>query len=294
MIRDQKGVRPLKGSVPFGPNELASSRHCPLGLAPFILSAQVSPSTPDASSPASWLTIVTSGGVPGLLILLVLVGLSMAALYVAVDQALALRLRDFVPGQLAAAVAQSLIGNRPEEAEATLRNQPSTLADMIMAGLRHREFGWAEIEKGVEDALLERAAEQGRRLDALSMIANLAPMVGLLGTVTGMIFAFRQVAVTDGAAGAGELAEGIYQALVTTVGGLCIAIPSLAAHSLLRNRLDGLMVQVTRHCEIALAPLRRRANASSRVVSTQTPGGGRIVAVPPAQMAPSEKRKSER
>ena len=76
------------------------------------------------------------------------------------------------------------------------------------------EFGWREVEKAVEDSLAQQSARLMRRIEYLSVIGNIAPMVGLLGTVTGMIFAFQQVATTRGAAGAGDLAEGIYQALV--------------------------------------------------------------------------------
>ena len=63
-------------------------------------------------------------------------------------------------------------------------------------------------------------------------------MVGLLGTVFGMIFAFQEVASTQGSARAADLATGIYQALVTTVGGLLVAIPALAAFAFFRNRID--------------------------------------------------------
>ncbi len=79
-------------------------------------------------------------------------------------------------------------------------------------------------------------------------------MVGLLGTVTGMIIAFQQVAVSAGAAGAGDLAEGIYQALVTTVAGLIIAIPSLGAFAICRNRVDELMAEATQRANHALPP----------------------------------------
>lgn len=237
-----------------------------------------------AGKPESIWSIVTSGGFPGLMILLVLLSFSVAAVYLVVDQSLALRRQDVVPEKLSEEVAAALQSSRVTEAETLLRQKPSVLAGIIAVGLNHREYGWPEVEKSVEDALVDQSSRMLRRIDYLAMIANLAPMVGLLGTVTGMIFAFRQVAATRGAAGAGDLAEGIYQALVTTVGGLLVAIPALAASGVLRNRVDALLSDVTMHADRALAPLRRRAAATSRLVSASTPGGGRIVAVPPAQM----------
>ncbi|MCC9641520.1 MotA/TolQ/ExbB proton channel family protein [Rhodopirellula sp. JC740] len=253
----------------------------PIGHHQLLLLAQAE--TP-AGEPDSLWSIVTSGGAPGLAILFVLVAFSVTAVYLVVDQSLALRRKDVVPEKLSEGVAAALNSSRLSEAETLLRQHPSVLAGVVAVGLNHREYGWPEVEKSVEDALVDQSARMLRRIDYLSMIANLAPMVGLLGTVTGMIFAFRQVAASQGAAGAGDLAEGIYQALVTTVGGLLVAIPALAASGVLRNRVDALLSEVTLQADRALAPLRRRAAASSRMVSASTPGGGRIVAVPPAQM----------
>ena len=131
------------------------------------------------------------------------------------------------------------------------------------------------MEKAVEEALAEQAARLMRRIEYLSLIGNIAPMVGLLGTVTGMIIAFQQVAVSGGAAGAGDLAEGIYQALVTTVAGLIVAIPSLGAFAICRNRVDELMAEATQRANHALAPIkrmnsqRRTERASSSSMSVQ-------------------------
>ncbi len=233
---------------------------------------------PQASASA-W-EIITSGGWPGLLILLVLVSLSIAAVYLVIDQVISLRRADFIPSRLSNEVAMALRESRWSDAELALQQNPSVLAGVVSVALAHREFGWAEMEKSVEDALVEQSAHLHRRIDYLSMIANLSPMVGLLGTVTGMIFAFRQVAATSGAAGAGDLAEGIYQALVTTVGGLIVAIPALAASGILRTRIDELLSEVTHHAEAALGPLRRRTSPGNPTHVKP----GRVVSVPHAQM----------
>ncbi|WP_231602863.1 MotA/TolQ/ExbB proton channel family protein [Neorhodopirellula pilleata] len=245
-----------------------------------ILTAQTTP--PPQSD--SLLQIITSGGWPGIVILLVLVSLSITALYLVVDQVLSLQRKDLLPDGLATQVASCLRDGKVADAEQLLRQKPSLLAGVISVGIHAREFGWAEVEKVVEDALVERSAAMHRRIDYLSTIANLSPMVGLLGTVTGMIFAFRQVAATSGAAGAGDLAEGIYQALVTTVGGLVVAIPSLAAVGVLRSRVDELLAEITQQAQVALVPLRRRLIATSPGSTKRsipvTPG----MAVVPAQM----------
>jgi biopolymer transport protein ExbB len=105
--------------------------------------------------------------------------------------------------------------------------------------------------------LAEQSARLLRKIDYLSVIGNIAPMIGLLGTVIGMIFAFQEVANTQGAARAAELASGIYQALVSTVGGLIVAIPSLAAFAVFRNRVDQVIAETAEQAQEAIGPLKR-------------------------------------
>lgn len=206
------------------------------------------------------LDIVFSGGIIGLLIMLVLLALSIAAVYLVFDQVMTLRRREIIPDGLHDAVRQSLLRGNVVEADAACRRQPSVLSYTLVCGLGEIDLGWSEVEKAVEDALAEQSARLMRKIEYLSLIGNLAPMVGLLGTVTGMIITFQQVATSAGAAGAGDLAEGIYQALVTTVGGLVIAIPSLGAFSIFRNRVDSLVAEVAHQTAHALSPIKRRSS----------------------------------
>ena len=129
---------------------------------------------------------------------------------------------------------------------------------MLIQGLAEVEGGWSAVEKALEDATAEQSARLFRKLEYLSVLANIAPMVGLLGTVVGMIMAFKQVAETQGSAGAGDLAEGIYTALVTTVAGLLIAIPSLGAFAIFRSRVDQFVAEAAYLALHVFAPLKRR------------------------------------
>ncbi|EMI20224.1 TolQ-type transport protein [Rhodopirellula maiorica SM1] len=217
--------------------------------------------TPEA---AGFFDILLSGGIIGLMILLVLFALSIAAAYLVFDQTMTLRKGEILPEGVSDTVRQALLNARSAEADSACRREPSVLSVVLLSGLSELEFGWREVEKSVEDSLAEQSARLMRRIEYLSVIGNIAPMVGLLGTVTGMIFAFQQVATTRGAAGAGDLAEGIYQALVTTVGGLIVAIPSLAAYAICRNRVDSLIAQVAYQAQHALTPIKRRPTARTR------------------------------
>jgi biopolymer transport protein ExbB len=223
------------------------------------------PTEAAAAEGAGWIDILLSGGTVGIAILLVLFALSVAAAYLAFDQVMTLRRKEILPEGVADTVRQSLLTGRLPEADAVCRRSPSVLSVVLLSGLSEVEFGWNEVEKAVEDSLAGQAARLMRRIEYLSVIGNIAPMVGLLGTVTGMIFAFQQVATTRGAAGAGDLAEGIYQALVTTVGGLIVAIPSLGIYAVCRNRVDSLIAEVAYQSQHALAPIKRRPKAKPKV-----------------------------
>jgi len=202
-------------------------------------------------------SIVFSGGWPGFLIMLLLFGLSLTAVYLICEHLLTIRRSELVPEGLSDQVREFLAAGRFPAAEKHCREEPSFLSFVLLHGISEAEDGWPAVEKALEDATAEQAARLFRKIEFLSVIGNLAPMIGLLGTVTGMIIAFQQVAGSQGAASAGDLAEGIYQALVTTVGGLIVAIPSLAAFAYFRNRVDQLVAEAAYLAHHTCQPLKR-------------------------------------
>jgi biopolymer transport protein ExbB len=232
------------------------------------------------AAPDSFFEIVFSGGPIGIAIMLALIALSMTALYLIVEQSLALRRPLVLPEPLADQVRQLMLAGRIAEARQACHAQPSLLGHVLHRGLGELDGGWPAVEEALEEALAEHAARLFRRVEYLSVLANLAPMLGLLGTVVGMVLCFREVASTQGNAGAGQLAEGIYQALVTTVAGLMIAIPSLAAFALLRNRVDQFIAEAAALAQQVFAPLKRRPLATVTAV-----GPGKTPPGPPAPPA---------
>lgn len=225
--------------------------------------AQTTTSTGTLDAPAElppegFFDIVFSGGWVGVSIMLLLFALSITAVYLVIDHLLTIRRHEIMPEGLSEEVRQLLSAGQLAEADQACRARPSFLSFVLLNGLAEVEGGWSEVVKALEDATAEQSARLFRKIEYLSVIGNIAPMVGLLGTVTGMIMAFQQVAVTQGSAGAGDLAEGIYQALVTTVGGLLIAIPSLGAFAIFRNRVDQFVAEAAYLAQHAFAPLKRR------------------------------------
>ncbi len=173
------------------------------------------------------------------------------------DHLMTVRRKDLMPEGLSEQVRQCLINKDVVGAQQACNAQPSFLSFVLMHGMAELEFGWSAVEKALEDALAEQSARLFRKIEYLSVIGNIAPMVGLLGTVIGMIIAFQNVASTQGTASAPQLAEGIYQALVTTVGGLIVAIPSIGAFAIFRNRIDQFVAEAAYLAQHVFGPLRR-------------------------------------
>lgn len=222
------------------------------------------------------LELLTAGGAPGVALIVLLLLLSLAAFALAVEQFLSLRESVLAPEGLSSRVAKRLDSGDLLAAQRACDEHACFLGEVIRTAIDEaRELSpavtWQHLEKSMEDTIEAGSAKLLRRVDYLSVIGNLAPMVGLLGTVVGMILAFKEVAATQGAATAGELASGIYQALVTTVGGLLVAIPSLAAYAVLRSRVDAITAVVALEAERATRPLKKALLRGS---------GPRVVAPP--------------
>lgn len=212
----------------------------------------------EAAETKGFLEIVFSGGIIGATMMLILLALSFTAAYLIFDHLMTIRRKDLMPEGLSDQVRNSLVSGDIKGARAACQENPSFLSFVLMHGISELEFGWNAVEKSVEDALAEQSARLFRKIEYLSVIGNIAPMVGLLGTVIGMIMAFQQVA-TPGMTSATQLAEGIYQALVTTVGGLIVAIPAIGAFAIFRNRIDQFVAEAAYMTQHVFSPLRRKA-----------------------------------
>lgn len=219
---------------------------------------QANPPPVNSTADDTIFEIVFSGGILGIGIMVVLILLSIVAVYLIVDQMLGLKRKELLPNDLIESVRQLLSQGKLKDADQACRDRPCPLSFVLSSGIGEIEFGWPAVEKALEDSLAEQAARLYRKLEYLSLIGNLAPMLGLLGTVAGMIVAFREVALSQGTAGAGQLASGIYSALVTTVAGLLIAIPALGAFAIFRNKIDELVSEMAYSAQHVFGPIRRR------------------------------------
>ena len=140
---------------------------------------------------------------------------------------------------------------------------------VFLAGIEWREDGHKAVGEAIEDAGAREADKMKRSLRPLSVIAAIAPLLGLLGTVYGMIDAFHETSQSGGAAKTADLANGIYQALVSTAAGLTIAIPVLLAFQWLTTRVDAIIDHID---EVGTKFITRHARGLGS--ESPSPGGG--------------------
>ena len=131
----------------------------------------------------------------------------------------------------------------PRKVWQACQDNPSPLANVVKAAILKTGRPHAEVEKAVEDAVDRETDGMTRNLRPINVVASIAPLLGLLGTVQGMILAFMVTSTTTstGTAKAQELAHGIYTALVTTFAGLCVAVISVVLANFLEGRIEALL-----------------------------------------------------
>ncbi len=266
---------PLDLSVLDAPSADVSNAPAPTSAANAVETpASTAATSADASSSnassdggrSKLLELVLAGGWIGAVLLVA----SILAVSLAIRIALALRRSVFFSPELETAVADALARNDFAAALASVEERNDAVAGRVLAaGLRETDRGWAAVEKGLEDAVAEETAAFYRRTEPLATIGNVAPMLGLLGTVVGMVSTFGELAVADGSGR--NLAGGIYFALVTTVDGLLVAIPVLVAHAVLNARGAARFAELVQRLDRLFATSKRLLAPENSGSSTQSP-----------------------
>jgi biopolymer transport protein ExbB len=155
------------------------------------------------------------------------------------ERMVALRRRKVVPSELTNAL-RALIRAKPvdrDKAKIVLDSHPSSASRVLQAALDRLDQPQDKIEKAVNNAAQREIYLLRNYVWLFAVISAVSPLLGLLGTVMGLVQAFREVAITGLGTGS-NLAPGIYEALVTTVGGLAVAIPAIGTYYWLMARVD--------------------------------------------------------
>ena len=179
---------------------------------------------------------------------------SVTALAILFERLWTLRRASIIPPRLVPAVTRLIHSGKYDDALEACSKNASPLARILQTCLRYRSLTRADIKEAVQDAGRREVTRMGRLIEALGAIATISPLLGLLGTVTGMIQAFRQVvsASARGAIDPSRLANGIWEALITTAAGLSVAILAYIAYRYLNGRASRLAAEMEKNALILL------------------------------------------
>lgn len=180
----------------------------------------------------------------GLFFSIVFLGLSFTLVALLVMNLLTARRDNVVPIQLVEEFEERLNNKQYQEAYEMAKADESFLGQVLSAGLAKLSSGYEKALEAMQEVGQEENMKLEHRLSYMALIGTISPMVGLFGTVYGMIQSFDVIANSGSQPKPDELAEGISTALFTTLVGLAIAIPAIAFHSILRNRVARLVLEV--------------------------------------------------
>jgi biopolymer transport protein ExbB len=240
-----------------GLNSAFAQEEQPVITAPAITAAEDT-ETP-SNDPMSLLTLVKLGGVVGVIIII----LSCIALALIIDYAISIRGTRLAPPR-DIMVLKKLISERKFDEMLKLDSgKTSFLTQVVLAGLKETSQGYNTMIKTMEDTIEALNAAISRKIEHLNVIGNIAPMLGLLGTVIGMLRCFNEISQITGAVEPQQLAGGIFEALITTCMGLIVAIPTIYFYALFRNRLDELTAQTALKAEELVHAFKHQVNGDS-------------------------------
>ncbi len=204
--------------------------------------AAASQAVPAASHRRSYLTWLFES--LGWLYSVIFLGLSFSLVAVFVMNLLVARRNQILPPGLIEGFERHLEAKQYQEAYELARNDDSFLGKVLSAGLSRLTYGYQPAVEAMQEVGEEESMRLEHLLSYLALIGTISPMFGLLGTVDGMVQAFDVIAQSTVSPKPNELAQGIATALVTTLVGLWLAIPAIAAFNILRNRVSRLVLEV--------------------------------------------------
>ena len=190
---------------------------------------------------ASLGNIIMGGGPIGWAIII----LSVVSLALAIEHFVTIRRDKLVPPELIDEIEALFEEEEYQEALELCESEPNFLTNILSAGLPKINAGFEAMEKSMDEVAEEEAIKLHQKVGWLSLIGNIAPMMGLFGTVYGMIGAFNEITRLGQAVQPSDLSKGISTALITTLFGLFVAMPSLFFFFIFRNKVIKVSLEIT-------------------------------------------------
>ena len=230
---------PAINPLPTAPNPVTNATAVP--------EANTEPTGESSIPMGNLLNVIRQGGI----LMLPIIACSFVMLIFVMERLLYLRRARMIPRPFVRGVIEQLEQQQlgRDEAMALCEENGSPIAEIFAGALKKYGRSAVEVEQAVVDAG-ERVVSQMRKyLRLFNAISNLTPLLGLLGTVLGMIDAFNTIARADAMGRPELLAGGIGTALITTAAGLVVAIPSYAAYAFFLGRIDKLILEMDSHAQ---------------------------------------------
>lgn len=208
-------------------------------------------------------------------VIVVLVGASLASIALIIDALIHIRVSKIIPVETTEHVRTLINARQFKDLMDFTSTDESFVSKSLYAAVRRAHLGYSAMRDGLESEVAEQTSALFRRVEMLNVIGNIGPLVGLLGTVLGMIMAFMALHYTGGHAKVTDLSYGIATALWHTFGGLAVAIPSLIAFGFFRNKIDKVTARAALLAEELLETLRpadgKSSPAAAASVESRTP-----------------------
>jgi len=177
----------------------------------------------------------------GPIVWFILLPMSLTAMYLAIDYSLTICRKKLVPQGIGSKIAEVIKNTGHSNLQQSLSEKEDFVSVAVLEATAKGKSDWFRIRSVLAESFQDQALVLLRRIEWINLIGNVSPMVGLFGTVFGMIKLFNAIVIAGGQPQPASLAGGISVALVTTFWGLSIAIPSLAIYGVFRNRIETLI-----------------------------------------------------
>ncbi len=223
----------------------------------FVIAIRTQLKTNDAGSAGTqtFLEQFVVGGGP--IVWFVLFPISLVTAFLAAEHLLTVRRKRLLPNGLNEQIIETIQQCGLEKLDEQISDRDDFVSKAVSRALRQAGVDFFRMRNLIAESLQDQTSQLFRRIEWLNLIGNVSPMVGLFGTVFGMIKLFNAIVRAGGQPAPAQLANGISVALVTTFWGLFIAIPALAIYGVLRNRIEQLAGDAVLQAEDIMPQIRK-------------------------------------
>ena len=206
----------------------------------------------------------------------ILLPMSFITVYLVTEHCLTIRRKKLLPVGIGADIVGLIRSFGLGRLEARMAGREDFVSVAVVKALSQSRGDWFRMRNALAESLQEQCSALLRKIEWLNLIGNVSPMVGLFGTIFGMIKLFNAIVIAGGQPKPVQLADGISVALVTTFWGLFIAIPALAIHGIFRNRIETLASDAVTEAENIIPEIRRSLKRLQNQQQVKSLRAGRI------------------